>query len=158
MTSSVRAHRLAVALCLLLVGSLPNLQAQEEKPTQPKAEKESTTTGKQRAYRGRLPNNWTKLNLTEEQKERIYKAQLASRDKLESLEKKLEELRQQSMVIRDEISGLREVLQKELHAVLTPEQLAKLAEVEKEAEKRRQERRAAAAKGKEASTDKSADE
>jgi archaellum component FlaC len=148
MRLSACLHRSAVLLCLLSVGSaLKSASAQEtEVQTKAKVEEAAPAKSAQRAYRGRLPNNWSKLDLSEEQKDRIYKAQLASRDKLESLESKLEEIRKQSALVREEIQKLRSQLDKELQAILLPAQVEKLKQVEKEAEQRRVERRSERAK------------
>lgn len=131
-----------LVLSFAVVGILtPAVVAQEERPTQ-----KNTAEQKTRAFRGRLPNNWNKLGLTEEQREKIYAAQKATKEKSEELELKLQELRQQSMELREKITALRDQLEAELRTLLTPEQLTKLAEVEKETEKLRQQRRQERAK------------
>jgi Spy/CpxP family protein refolding chaperone len=85
-----------------------------------KAEKDSAKT---RVFRGRLPANWGKLGISEEQRQRIYAMQIKAHDRIEALERELEQLKTQ-------------LEQAEL-AVLTPQQRARLAEIEAEARAKR---------------------
>ncbi len=61
---------------------------------------------------GRLPNNYAKVGVTDEQRQKIYALQKQYDDQIDALMKQVEELRQK----RD----------KELEKVLTPEQREKL--------------------------------
>jgi Spy/CpxP family protein refolding chaperone len=65
--------------------------------------------------RGQLPQNWGKLGLTDEQKQKIYDAQTKLRTKIDSLQKQINELKDQE--------------KKDLEAVLTDAQKARLREI-----------------------------
>jgi TolA-binding protein len=45
--------------------------------------------------RGQLPQNWGKLGLTDEQKQKVYKVQNEFRPKIEALQRQISELRDQ---------------------------------------------------------------
>lgn len=145
MTYSALGRRYAACLgfaSLLTLGSAFAQQDQTQEKAGEKADSEKTT----RAFRGRLPNYWTQLGLSEEQREKIYAAQRKAREKSSSLEEQLEKLQQQVRELRDEIGTIRDDLRTELHGYLTPEQAEKLVKVQEEAAKARLERRAARAK------------
>jgi len=65
--------------------------------------------------RGQLPANWSKLGLDDTQKEKVYKIQAEYRPKIEDLQKQLAEIRDKE--------------KKDLEAVLTPAQKARLREI-----------------------------
>jgi Spy/CpxP family protein refolding chaperone len=65
--------------------------------------------------RGTLPQNWGKLGLTDEQKSKIYEAQGKYRAKIDALKKQMAELTDQE--------------KKEMEAVLTDAQKARLREI-----------------------------
>ena len=65
--------------------------------------------------RGQLPQNWSKLGLTDEQKQRTYRIRNEYRTKIDALQKQIEELRDKE--------------RKELETVLTDAQKARLREI-----------------------------
>lgn len=65
--------------------------------------------------RGQLPQNWSKLGLSEEQKQRVYKVQNDIRAKIDSLQKQINDMKEQE--------------RKELEKVLTPAQKERLREI-----------------------------
>jgi Spy/CpxP family protein refolding chaperone len=65
--------------------------------------------------RGQLPQNWGKLGLTDEQKQKVYKVQNEFRPKIEALQRQISELRDQE--------------RKELETVLTADQKKRLREI-----------------------------
>ena len=67
---------------------------------------DAKTDSTQRA-RGHLPQGWKQLGLTDEQKEHIYKVQADYQGKIEELEQKIRELRQQEWA--DEVKVLTDV-------------------------------------------------
>ena len=64
---------------------------------------------------GRLPPNWTKLGLSDEQKAKVYSVQADYRTKIDALERQIKELRKKE--------------EGELHKVLTAAQKARLKEI-----------------------------
>ncbi len=65
--------------------------------------------------KGQLPQNWGKLGLTDEQKQKIYKVQTEYRDKIFDLEKQIKELRERE--------------RGEMEKVLSDEQKKRLREI-----------------------------
>jgi Spy/CpxP family protein refolding chaperone len=65
--------------------------------------------------RGQLPQNWGKLSLTDEQKQKVYKVQGDYRPKIDALQRQISDLRDQE--------------RKELETVLTAAQKARLREI-----------------------------
>lgn len=65
--------------------------------------------------RGQLPQNWSKLGLSDEQKQRVYKLQSDFQNKMDSLQKQISDLKSQE--------------RKELEKVLTPGQRERLREI-----------------------------
>lgn len=116
----------AVSLCMVLMAAGSILVAQEKK---------AETKGAKKAA-GRLPGNFGKLNLTDEQKTKIYAVQA-------SYESKLDELNAQ-------LKALKEKQAAETEAVLTPDQMKILTGLREEAKKK------AASKAKAATPEKTA--
>jgi hypothetical protein len=65
--------------------------------------------------RGQLPPNWAKLGLSDEQKQKVYEAQNKYRAKIDALKKQIAELQDQE--------------KKDMEAVLTSAQKARLREI-----------------------------
>lgn len=65
--------------------------------------------------KGQLPQNWAKLGLSDEQKQKIYRVQGEMRAKIDALEK--------------QIMDLKSAEKKELEKVLTPGQKERLREI-----------------------------
>ncbi|WP_165225548.1 hypothetical protein [Aquisphaera insulae] len=131
----------AAMMTSLLAGSYP-LVAQEgaSKPQTKKADGKAEPATPEKA-RGkvappdpthRVPPGFSKLNLSDEQKEAIYKIQAKYYSQIQKLEK--------------EADDLRDKREKECEAVLKPAQKRHLAELEKEKKDAAAARRAAAAK------------
>jgi hypothetical protein len=104
--------------------------ASQEKAADAKSKKEK------REYRGRLPNYWTKLEISDEQRKRIYALQVASRKQSEELEKQVEEARAKYDALRKQLLAMQEELNSQLRAVLSEEQRARLVDIEAEAKQR----------------------
>jgi Spy/CpxP family protein refolding chaperone len=102
-----RLRLLVVAVALVVVAS-PWVEGQDS--TKPKDAKEPA--GK---MRGQLPQNWGKLGLSEEQKQKIYEAQGKYRTKIDALQKQIADLRDQE--------------KKDMEVVLTDAQKARLREI-----------------------------
>jgi Spy/CpxP family protein refolding chaperone len=127
MVHLVAKRWLAVAIlpiCLLSYVAVAQESKEDAKPAR-SAGKEKKK-GKAAAG-GRLPNGWTQLGLSEEQKKKIYAAQQQVRPKIEQLQKQIDDLEADLRV--------------QLRAVLTDEQLKKLEVVEASAKKKASERR-----------------
>jgi Spy/CpxP family protein refolding chaperone len=65
--------------------------------------------------RGQLPSNWSKLGLTDEQKQKTYRIRNEYRTKIDALQRQVEELRNKE--------------RKELETILTDAQKARLREI-----------------------------
>jgi hypothetical protein len=65
--------------------------------------------------KGTLPANWGKLGLSDEQKQKVYKAQADHKTKIAALEKQIKELKEEEKTA--------------MEAVLTPAQKARLKEI-----------------------------
>jgi Spy/CpxP family protein refolding chaperone len=65
--------------------------------------------------RGQLPQNWSKLGLNDEQKQKVYRVQNDYRPKIDELQK--------------QITDLRDKERREMEAVLTDAQKARLREI-----------------------------
>ncbi len=102
------------------------------------AKQQGKTPAKRKKAKGRLPNNYGKIGLANEQRQQIYGIQVKYRPQLEELEKQIKALRAQ----RDA----------EIEAVLTDSQKQRLAELQEAAKKKRASRK----KPKPAKTGKSA--
>jgi peptidoglycan hydrolase CwlO-like protein len=95
---------LAVALALVVVSS-PWVVGDDTPKAKDPAPK----------MRGQLPPNWAKLGLSDEQKQKIYEAQNKFRAKIDALKKQIAELQDQE--------------RKDMEAVLTAAQKARLREI-----------------------------
>src|SRR5205823_2974854 len=102
-----RVRLLVIAVALLVVGSpwVTGQDAGRSKDSREPAPK----------MRGQLPPNWGKLGLSDEQKQKVYEAQNKHRAKIEALQKQIAELRDQE--------------KKDMEAVLTDAQKARLREI-----------------------------
>lgn len=116
-------------LSLLIVGGA-EVRSQNEAADKGQAKKaagvgeqKTSKSPKAKKPRGRLPNYYGQIGISEKQRETIYAIQTEYRPRIKQLAQQLEALRQQ----RD----------KEIHAVLTDEQKQRLAERLEEAEQRR---------------------
>lgn len=107
-----------VAVVLLFVIS-PAIHSQEMKPA--KTEESETKSGQ------RLPNNYGKLGLSDEQRQKIYGIQAGYRQRIESLLQELEDLRNQETL--------------EIQSTLTSAQQAELLKLLEEARKKREARK-----------------
>jgi Spy/CpxP family protein refolding chaperone len=94
----VRSLFCSVIVILLSVALTP---AQEKKDVAPK--------------RGQLPQNWSKLGLSDEQKAKVYAIQAEYKAKIDEIKKQMEELQKQE--------------RRALEAVLTPAQKNRLREL-----------------------------
>ncbi len=103
----VRLRMLAVAVALLVAGS-PWVVGQDA----PRSKDSKEPTPK---MRGQLPQNWGKLGLSDEQKQKIYAAQSKYRAKIDDLKKQIAELQDQE--------------KKDMEAVLTDAQKTRLREI-----------------------------
>lgn len=97
--------RMFVAALALVVVSSPWVAGDDTKATRDPAPK----------MRGQLPQNWGKLGLSDEQKQKIYEVQNKNRAKIEALERQIAELKDHT--------------KKEMEAVLTSAQKARLREI-----------------------------
>lgn len=95
--------------------------AQEAKQSEKKAKADSS---ERRKARGRLPNYYGQIGLSEEQRTQIYGIQSKYRMQLQDLQKQINELRQKQDA--------------EISAVLTKEQSAKLEKTLADVQKRRE--------------------
>lgn len=91
---------------VLIIGGL--LNAQDTKDT--KTTKEPATK-----LRGQLPQGWSKIGLSDKQKQQIYKTQSEYREKIDVLEQQIKELKEKQ--------------QAELVKLLTDEQKTRLKEI-----------------------------
>ncbi len=99
----VRLSSVVVVLTLALLG-VGGLLAQDSKS------KDSASKVK-----GQLPQNWSKLGLSDEQRQKVYMVQSEYKEKVEALEKQLTELKKKQM--------------DEMTKVLTASQKSKLREI-----------------------------
>jgi Spy/CpxP family protein refolding chaperone len=53
--------------------------------------------------KGQLPPNWSKLGLTDEQKQKVYEAQGEYREKIAELEKQIKDLRKQERTAMEKV-------------------------------------------------------
>ena len=119
-TAGLRCSLFAV----LMAGSL--LIAQEKKA-------DSKASAAAKKAQNRLPNNFAKLDLADDQKQKI-------RDIQASYDPKIDELQAQ-------LKALKEKEQTEVEAVLTPDQLKQLTTIKAEAKKKSDDEKAAKTKG-----------
>jgi Spy/CpxP family protein refolding chaperone len=98
---------LLIAIVTTSIGSM-NGQDQGKKE---EAKKENPAT----KFKGRLPPNWGKLGLTDEQRQKVYKVHAKYKTEIDILNKKIQELE----VLRD----------KERLEILTDEQKKRLQEI-----------------------------
>lgn len=115
-------------LLLVIVGAAALAQEEQE-------------SSKRSEYRPRLPANWTQIGLSDEQVRKIRAAQIRCHDELEPIEKEYDELRERLSELRTKMDRRKKDLKKELFGVLTPEQIAKLDEIELEKFRKAQEKR-----------------
>ena len=102
----------ALALFVGMMILSGGLDGQEAKKDEPKTVKKDEPTTK---VKGTLPKNYAKLGLSDDQKQSIYKIQAKYDEEIEKLDAKIKELR----ATRD----------KEVKAVLTPDQKKRLEEI-----------------------------
>lgn len=103
-----------VVLCCLGIGMAgAGLEADEQKPAQKLSEKVTL----------RLPNNYGKIGLSEEQKQKIYDIRADYRSRIEQLQRELEDLRSQEAL--------------EIQTALTPQQREQLQQLLEESRKKR---------------------
>jgi hypothetical protein len=95
--------RVLVSVLTLALFGVGGLLAQD-------AKKDSASKAK-----GTLPQNWSKLGLSDEQKQKIYTVQAEHKDKIEALEKQISDLKKKQM--------------DEMTKVLTAAQKARLKEI-----------------------------
>lgn len=130
------ASVVSVSVISLLAAPCSAQSAAEESPAK-KADRKAQGEPAKRAYRGRLPNHWTKLELSEEQKEKIYAAQRKARADSAELRERLDKLTEESRKLREELNQRRDKLAEFLLSVLTDTQRKQLEQVLAEAAKRR---------------------
>jgi Spy/CpxP family protein refolding chaperone len=104
----MRGFRFLVVAFALLALCSPWVEGQD--PTKPKDSKDPAPK-----MRGQLPQNWGKLGLSDEQKQKIYDAQNKHRAKIDALQKQITELKDQE--------------KKDMENVLTDAQKARLREI-----------------------------
>ncbi|MEX0938571.1 MAG: hypothetical protein WDZ59_11985 [Pirellulales bacterium] len=116
-----------VPLLGLLLTFLPDRGAAQDEAAQPTAQQESQERPERqrRASRGRLPAFYRQV-ITEQQREEIYSIQGKYRERIEALEKQLQEVNAQC--------------DKEIESVLTPEQLEQVNALQEEARRARRAR------------------
>jgi Spy/CpxP family protein refolding chaperone len=118
--STLLPAALTLVGCLALIAKDPRAAAQEKEAKDKPSKKRSEP-------RGRLPNYWSKLDISAEQKERIYAAQRRAREKIEPLRKQIEVIEAR--------------LDEEMLGVLTPQQRQRLEQIEVEAKAQREAKR-----------------
>jgi Spy/CpxP family protein refolding chaperone len=115
----LRASVFAFLFGSLLVLSADGLVAQEAKKEDPKAKKEDPKETKKDEpvgkFGGKLPANYKKLGLNDSQTHQIYKIQGKYNEEIDKLNARVKELR--------------ETRDKEVRAVLTPDQKKRLEEI-----------------------------
>ncbi|QVL34479.1 hypothetical protein KIH39_11390 [Telmatocola sphagniphila] len=106
-------HRRLVALVcgLALLSFTGVVSSQEKEAKKDKTSKEETST----KARGQLPQNWAKLGLSDEQKQKVYKTQSKYRDQIDELQAKIKKIRDEE--------------HKDLMTILTEEQKKRLIEI-----------------------------
>lgn len=77
-------------LVLFALGSVSLGQTAKDEPTR---------------FKGVLPQNWGKLGLSDEQKQKVYKVQNEYDQKIASLEKQLKDLKAQVQTVRNRIAA-----------------------------------------------------
>ncbi len=108
--------------CLLGVSLRPEVTAQEAGKSA-KAEKGDAAKGQKKASLGdRLPANYGKIKLTEEQRKKIFEIQNKYEAQIDELEKKIEDLKKQQAAA--------------VETVLTANQKAELGNLRDEAKKK----------------------
>lgn len=122
--SLVLAAAIVLSLWAVRVG-----HTQESQPGAEAAQESEQPKKKRRAPRGRLPNHYGKLGLSQEQKDKIYGIQRNYRARLRELQQQIDDLRQQETL--------------EIQGSLTDNQRERLVGILKEAEERRAARRKA---------------
>lgn len=118
------ATALVLAMLAVRVG-----YTQEGQPAAEAAEQSEKPKQTRRAPRGRLPNHYGKLGLSEEQRTKIYGIQQNYRTQVQDLQRQIEDLRQQETL--------------EIQETLSEKQRTQLVAFLKEAQKRREARRKA---------------
>lgn len=103
--------------CMMVAGVLAIATSSMWAQTGTKSSSSKSTTQKTAAkkFRGRLPNNFRQLGLSQKQIDEIYGVQKKYHDRIDELTKQLEALEAQE--------------DQEIHAVLTTEQKTKLEEL-----------------------------
>lgn len=122
-----RLYRPAMALTLVgcwLVGGSALLFA-EDKPAKKSEDKAEA--------KRRLPNNWSKLDLSDDQKEKAYNALEKGRKANGPLASEVKDLRARLKVKAAALKDADAALDKELIAILTPAQRQKLEDLKSQA-------------------------
>ena len=109
----------------LSVGYVLTSSGQESKPAATASAKDEDDL-----LKGRLPANWRKLELSQEQVQKIYEKQQEVKAKAETLEKEIDALRAQLKKKTDEEKTMGDALFVELYGLLTDEQKQRLKEIE----------------------------
>ena len=134
MKSVIRAGGLCGSVAtVLLVGSL--LLAQDSKKGDSKAAKpdaKAEAKGETKKAGNRLPNNFARLSLSDDQKKKVFAIQAAHDPKISELEAQLKSLKDKEMA--------------EIEAVLTPEQMKNLNSIRAESKQKQEAAKAAKAK------------
>ena len=121
----MKKHASRMVLVIALLGAMGSWQATSFGfPPRAKAAK----------ARGRVPPNFAKLDLSEDQKTKIYDVQAKYKEQIDALNLQLKDLRAKEM--------------QEVSEILTPEQKTKLQEMEDAAKKEKAEKAAAKKKDK----------
>ena len=117
------ASLVCVALAAMFLGSqLPISSSVAQDDAKPAAEKKV-----RKKPRGRLPNFYGQAGISTDQRSKIYSIQADYKEKIDALKK--------------QIADLEEKQNKDFEAVLTPEQLKTVKDLEAAAKKRAEERR-----------------
>lgn len=129
MTAAIlRPLGLAIAVSALVLPVALSAQEKSDSADKPSA-------------KGRLPNYWGKLELTDEQREKVYKAQAAVQQKKEPIEKEIKKLREQAKKKESDLKRLDQDLEAQLLTYLTSEQKDRLVELKAEAKKKAEARK-----------------
>jgi hypothetical protein len=107
------AARAVVMLIAIVLLSSGGVFSQEKKDTAKDTVKDSKeSTGK---VKGALPKNWSKLGLSDMQKQEVYKIHARFQEQIDKL--------------NEQLSALKSDQKKEMEKVLTPEQKKRLVEL-----------------------------
>ena len=137
---SMKTPAIVAGLSAALLISAATLRAQEERRNAGAKNRQSISAEatalvalqkkgkkKRKKARGRLPNYYKKSGVTKKQTEQIYSIQVSYREKIESLEEQLADLKAKRSA--------------EIEAILTPEQKKKVEQFQEAARKKREARK-----------------